>query len=367
MADDDDDDDGDEGEDGDEGDEEDGDVPEGESRGGSRAESEIKPDMTPTAGQPEPSVSETTPMDISTGDESPLPIHTSPPPPPSVPLVQPHFQQPPSHFEGSPLKNVIAAISPTGPSPKLSPKSETPVGIPTPVQAEQAQGLSKPIPAPVESVESPHSRGASQVVEQATIIETIPDMDKERPDVPHEEHNAMAMRTEVVTTDDQPSTLAVHGTQQTWQTDLEPTNPPPVTEFTQVEDNAAASSSAASEAKSGAQPIAEIVSERIVDTATTLEPGTQIREAEGDVSLTPDFTSTTVETLPAPGPIDTNAGPAAPDALEENEPESPDLFSGLEAALNQQGGPREVSAPNTNPGIEETKAEPSATVECEKT
>ncbi|KAI1079644.1 hypothetical protein F5B20DRAFT_543054 [Whalleya microplaca] len=374
MADDDDgddgEDDGDDGDDGDEGDEDDGELAEGESGRGSRAESEIKPDrmldVTPTAVQHEQSVSETTPMDISTEDESPLPRQPSPPSHPSVPLVQPHFQQP-AHFEGSPLKNVVAAISPSGPSPRLSPKDEASADTPATTDVEQTIVPSNPIPAPVESVESiPSHEAPTQVVEQTTIIETKPELDNEKPNDPPNEHDEVAMQTETAITDNQSDTMVAQETQQTWQPSLEPTNLPPVLESAQVGDDAAAPSPAANEAATSVQPTTENIPERIVDSAPNPEPETQSQAPEADAPpLTSEPASTTAESIPAPGPIDTNAGPAVPEAVEENEPESPDLFSGLEAVLNQQGGPKEASAPSTNPGAEETKVESGATVESE--
>lgn len=318
MADDDDgddgEDDGEDGDDGDEGDEEDSEMPDGE-----RAESEAKTDRVseapPTVAKAEPST-ESTPANVPTGAEPALAKEPSPPSNLSLPPPQP------PHFEGSPLKNVVAAVSPTNLTPKLAP-IEGDASAPATTTETLPSGLSlEPVPVPLlETLPPP-------VVPEAADV-AKPDV--EMLDVSYQPHT----ETIVQSTTDQ-------GLQQS---DVATVTDLPVVESTQVEVASTdhysppPPSTAAPKATSTEPSVENAISEPTVDTTANQE------------SQPSNTAPVAADSVQPPVTIDTNVDAAALERVEENEPNSPDLFSGLEAALNQQGGPKEEAI------VSETKAD----------
>ncbi|KAI1771623.1 hypothetical protein F4818DRAFT_197071 [Hypoxylon cercidicola] len=372
MADDDDgddgEDDGEEGEDGDEGDEEDSEMPDGESGAGFRAESEAKTDhiqeASPLVSQTEPSAEaipaeatpvEATPATIPDKAEPPSAAHHSPPPSLDLPPSQPNLQHVPSHFEGSPLKNVIAAASPADSTPKFASNDEEPSD---PTNFAPSGAFLDPDPVVAIGRLSP-----------ATPLDSTKiDVDVEMWDVPH------PVQTDI--------TVQSTASQETQQPDITATDPLPPTDSVQAEEvsNARRSppSTTTPEVVRAEQPIVDTVSQLVMSTTVDQEPqGSQelqtlqepqesqeqqepqtlqepqepqaaqaAQEALGEATVITDAVS-----APEPPAIDTKVESATLEMGEENEPESPDLFSGLEAALNQQGGPKE------EPGPSETKTD----------
>ncbi|KAI1417145.1 hypothetical protein F5Y13DRAFT_152085 [Hypoxylon sp. FL1857] len=303
-------DDGEDGDDGDEGDEEDSEMPDGE-----RAESETKTDRMAealsTVSQTERS-SEATPVDASTGAEPAPTKQFSPPPTLNLPLAQPSLQHAPSHFEGSPLKNVVAATtSPTDSSPKFASSNGDPSG---PISATETGPIGTPF-EPVSTIADP--------------IETLPpaapdsierDVDVEMADVLHEERAK--------------NTRLLGAYQETQKSSNATIDGASAIDFSRVEETSTAHHSPPYATTAEVeQPPEQDIPETAVSTSTDQEP------------RAPDVPSAPVDNILAPGLIDTKAESATLEVAEENEPESPDLFSGLEAALNQQGGPEETSTP----------------------
>ncbi|KAI2634674.1 hypothetical protein GGS26DRAFT_589593 [Hypomontagnella submonticulosa] len=331
MADDDDgddgEDDGEDGEDGDEGDEEDSEMPDGESAaGGFRAESETKTEqaieISPAVAHAEPTTAPA-PMGTSVGAGLPPPTGLGLPP------VPPPLQQVPSHFEGSPLKNVVAATSPTILSPKLPSTNDEPSGPIAATEVEQPRMPSEPTPIlgnPVEALPPP-----------AVPVETRADMDVNMTDIPHQEHADSVEQPMLDQEIQRPNVANVVNV----AADVEEIGRPPTPAINSsiTEDVSTSNISLPSTTIPGipsAKPpiLTEAAGpETVASVAQDIEPQTS--------GIPPD----TFDTAPAPEPIDTKVEPATIEAAEENEPESPDLFSGLEAALNQQGGPEEATPP----------------------
>ncbi|KAI2463584.1 hypothetical protein F4781DRAFT_416124 [Annulohypoxylon bovei var. microspora] len=301
-------DDGEDGDDGDEGDEEDSEMPDGDGGTTFQAESETKTDPsrateTPsTVAQTEPST-KATPVDISTGAGLPLAKLPSPPPNFNLAPAQP-LQNIPSHFEGSPLKNVVAATtSPTDPS-NFALNNGEPLSHPRIVET-------KPAPVPVKPIES------------SAPDETKADVDVEMSDVSHQKD-----------TDTTEQSTSVEETQQSGDAAAAIS---PALETTQVEGTPTTHPSpqptAAPETINAPPPSEEGV----------LKAPANAEESQGPLGS--DVASAPIDIVLAPGLLETKIEPTTVEKVEENEPESPDLFSGLEAALNQQGGPKETSAP----------------------
>ncbi|KAI1101654.1 hypothetical protein F4804DRAFT_292490 [Jackrogersella minutella] len=323
MADDDDgddgEDDGEEGEDGEEGDEEDSEMPDTESGPGTRAESEVKADRPveapSTASQMEPSTKAIS-VDLSTGVEPPLIMLPSPPSNLDLPSAQPPLQHTPSHFEGSPLKNVVAAItSPTESAPKLASSNGENSCLVAAVETGPTNASLESAPVPANPVELPPLVAAPDAPK--------PDTDVEMQDVSHQEHNGTIEQPTTDKAIEQPGDATVI--------------PLPAVDSDQFDDvpstHYSPPSTTAVEVPNTQQPVEEEISKTVVDIAIIQEPKT------ADVAPAPE------EVVPAPEQIDTKVEPTIVERVEENEPESPDLFSGLEAALNQQGDPKEPSAP----------------------
>ncbi|XDG07946.1 hypothetical protein ABKA04_007561 [Annulohypoxylon sp. FPYF3050] len=338
MADDDDgddgEDDGEDGEDGDEGDEEDSEMPDGDSGTGFRAESEIKDESKtdtsptleppPTIAQTEPST-ETTLADIPTEASlshaemsSPPPSLNLPPPPAQPPL--PHVT---SHFEGSPLKNVVAAItSPTDSSTKFALSSGEPLSVAITTENGTTETPLEPTSASFESTEA-FPQG-----------ETKASVDVEMSGVSHPDHVNITEQFTSTESAQQSGGAAIANAQ-------------PAPDTVQVEDILTIHSPPPPVAATETSSILRSGEEGVVEMPVNVEANEEPLES--------DVTSAPVDIASALGPIDTKVEPAIIERREENEAESPDLFSGLEAALNQQGGPEEASAPGTKTDAPKTE------------
>ncbi|KAI1212834.1 uncharacterized protein F4807DRAFT_414762 [Annulohypoxylon truncatum] len=317
-------DDGEEGDDGDEGDEEDSEMPDGDGgttfQADSETKSEAKTDPSPTLKtsstvvQTEPST-EATPVHTSTEAGSPPPRLPSPPLNLNLSPTQPLLPHIPPHFEGSPLKNVVAATtSPTDSPSRFALNNGEPSSLATTTETRLAEAPLEQAPVPVKPV---GSSGPN---------ETKADLDVEMPGlVPPPNH-----------IDNTEHTTSVQGTQQSGDAAITDTLPALDTAQSQVEDIPAT--------RPSPQPTAG------PETISTLQPSQDVLKTSVDIEanqepLGPDAAPAPADIMSAPGLIDTQIESAVTERVEENEPESPDLFSGLEAALNQQGGPKEASAP----------------------
>lgn len=386
MADDDDGDDGDDGDDdgeeGEEGDEEDSEMPDGESGAGPLADNETKPDpmpeVPPTVLQTESA--DTPPIEVPVA-VAPLPVkQPSPPFDAALAATQSHIPHLPSHFEGSPLKNVVAIASPTGPLPLPNPilddvlNDGNSLDSITTTETKLPEAPLEPIPASTELVKlpspvngpittAPAAPAAPTAVAPAPAspIITIPipsaptttmlNEDIEMLDASHQVHEEATAGQEI---------------QQSNVTELVSL---PALDPIPTEDVLTAVQSPPRtmvlEAVVTDQPIEEAVHSTVVSMSTDQEPqepqGPEVPvvAVEADVAVTVD-----ADTAPAPAPAPAPASDSAP-ALDpipapekldtvvdlaaviggvedtEPEPESPDLFSGLEAALNQQGSPKD--------------------------
>ncbi|KAL7621243.1 hypothetical protein AAE478_008560 [Parahypoxylon ruwenzoriense] len=310
-------DDGDEGEDGDEGDEEDSEMPDGE-----RAGSEVKAD------QPGPSIVESSPVDTSIGAGHPLEKHPSPPSNPNLPPAQPHSQHIPSHFEGSPLKHVVTAASPAD-SPKFLSKDGEPSnhaavteGLPSQPSFDAVSILARPDESlPLTAAPDPEK----------------PNVDVEMWDASHREHTETESEANAAAADYQPALIAeTEMPQHIASIDLLL-----AIDSAHVEDSSEAFRSpppaTALEATGSEQPMEGGVTGMVFSVAASQGPQ--------DLDVVPEG----ADSIATPGPIDTRVEPATLGGPQEDEPESPDLFSDLEAALDQQGGPNEAPALESAP------------------
>ncbi|OTA80841.1 hypothetical protein M434DRAFT_401578 [Hypoxylon sp. CO27-5] len=303
--------DGEEGEDGDEGDEDDSEMPDGE-----RAESETKIERMvgapSTASQTEPS-GEVTPVDTSTGTGPPTAKQYSPPPALTLPAAHAPPQHTPSHFEGSPLKNVVAVTtSPTDSSPKfLSSNGDPSCSISATESGPMGTSLAT-VPTLADAVEalppnaSPGAAGPEVDVEMADVSR------QQSADVTE---SSTAHKETQKSGDAAIDSVAVIGSGH-FEDISTVRHSPPSTTALELE-----------------RPAEQDIPEAAVSVPTSQVPKSS------------DVPPASLDMVPAPGVIDTKVEPTSLEGAEENEPESPDLFSGLEAALNQQGGPKEASAP----------------------
>lgn len=396
MADDDDgdegEDDGDEGDEGDEGDDDDGDARDaenGENRQSARAESEaVKPDhpmdAAPTTGQPGLPVPDASPMGNSTIEPStipkrPSPLSTTTRPPDQVALQPPHSQS----SEGSPPKIVLGTQSPSAPSPR-----------PVPTSTEAA-----PLP-PVSGVAETTAPAASVelIAQPATIVETQPAADVEMTDFTNDIVADEPTQTDVEPTELLQEPVPTGDTQDLNQ--LPVSNDASLMQLTELtnegdgdgsqlddidtqptngtgavsDDPGAATDLGIAPVESVADPIPAPVpsvetnatnssldlASRPIEDLVSMEPEYEpTLGPEHEPTLEPEYEPTLeLESAPVPAPASIDTQPAEPESrqtAEDPEPESPDLFSGLEAALNQQGDePKELLPANDVPSAPAT-------------
>ncbi|KAI0162165.1 hypothetical protein GGR57DRAFT_313210 [Xylariaceae sp. FL1272] len=354
MADNDEGDDGDEGEDDDEeGDEdEDGDGADGETGSMSRADSEIQSDqmdITPSLDPVEPSnfAQQTPPEELS-------PLATPSLAPPEIP---------PSHLEGSPLKNVTSALSPVGalspvppadiPTQSIDTRSADPaVDLSAPV-SELARPKVEPVPVDspmqntIESVQEDVKPPVDADVEMADIDEGTPAIVPETavPTEPIDDGAAAQAEAqevpapEVVETIEEPATNL----------------PPPVGTVEEVQSVVVTEpvvESLKAEARKTSPAVESIVKEVVAPTVAKEPPSASSIELAPEPVISTEDTETAKEPsperivkapaleetpIPLPSLTEIREEQVAPPSQEDLAANSPDLFSGLEAALNQEG------------------------------
>ncbi|KAI0172383.1 hypothetical protein GGR52DRAFT_590880 [Hypoxylon sp. FL1284] len=345
-------DDGEEGEDGDEGDEEDSEMPDGESGAGLRAESEAKTDLVP---EPSPSVIQAEPgADAIPAGPPPVeasPKHRLPPPSLDLPPSEPNLQSNPSRFEGSPLKNVVAVASPIDavPIPVLNDEGLDPSAGPSEAPLE---------PGPVPAVEEPPPAMTLDLDKSNVDVEMWDDLNSAQAEATVQSTASQEIQQPNDAETGWVPPVASSGTEEVSNAHHSP-SPTPTT---------------APEITSTEQPIADSASQTAMDTTTDPEPlqPETVLEAEipepplesqplQEFQVSQDQPETEVQQLlgeapaavdsvPAPEHatvenVDTKTEAPVPEGGAEKEAESPDLFSGLEAALDQQGEPNEDAVP----------------------
>ncbi|KAI1823749.1 hypothetical protein F4861DRAFT_307376 [Xylaria intraflava] len=327
---------GDEGEDGeddgDEGDDddEDGDGADGETGTVSRADSETRSDqmeITPSRNQSEYVAGIAQPS----GQELSSPAGTNL----SVP------QPLPSHVEGSPLKQVVLAQSPgsslhSSPSDAYAPKPSTALDTSgPPLSGELTQG-----PDPAANVDTPAAPSENNAISM-TDEETGMYIDFEMADPP----SAFAeqfTKTELLADMDGPVTLT--DTQASPLVQPVDSSDPTPAGFA-VSDRTPNEAST-TESMLGIEEIG-LISDNIQspkDTADAELPTEPIAQNTTDL-LGASAVAPAVDGSYPDKPSESQDGQAASQTQDENEANSPDLFSGLEAALNQHGSSSSESAP----------------------
>ncbi|KAK7750457.1 hypothetical protein SLS62_007647 [Diatrype stigma] len=395
MADDDDgdegEDDGDDGDEGDEGDDDDGDARDGENsenRQAPIAESEaVKPDhpmdATLATGQPGLPVSDASSAGIPTIETSTIPKRPSPLsntalPPDQVTLLPPH----PQTSEGSPPKSFTETQSPSAPSPQ--PVSTSTEAAPLPPVSEVAEAT-----APAASVEP--------IAEQATIAEAQPAADVEMTDFTNDIVADEPTQTDVETAELLQDPVPTGDTQGDIQ-DLNQLSVPNDTSLMQLTELTNEGNGDGSQLNDLVTQPANGAEAEAVEQGATTDLSTAPVESVADPVPAPvpsvepnatnpslDLASQPIEDIgsvepeyepeyeppapvPAPASIDTQLPPPeSRQAAEDPEPESPDLFSGLEAALNQQGDEPKESLPNdvsATPVANEVASAPAPTAEA---
>ncbi|KAI1258895.1 hypothetical protein F5Y18DRAFT_411755 [Xylariaceae sp. FL1019] len=365
MADNDDGDDGDDGEDDDEeGDEDedgDGDGADGETGSMSRADSELQSDqmdITPSLDPVEPNntTQQTPPEELSS-------------------LATPSLAPPeilPSHLEGSPLKTVTSALSPvealSGPVPPAdmpTPSTDTkstnpPVNLSTPI-AELAPPKKEPL-----SVDSPMQNTTEAVKED---VKPAVDVDLGMADL-NESIPAVGPETAITTELVDDDAAAQAKTQEAPASEVvetieEPaTNLPPPIETVEEVQSMVVTEPAGDSVKAEATetlPVTESIDEEVVSPTVATEPTSAstverapepMASTEGTGTVKEPSAERVVEApaseekpIPLPSLAEVREEQAVPPSQEDLAANSPDLFSGLEAALNQEGPSSNEPAP----------------------
>ncbi|KAI0602534.1 hypothetical protein F4775DRAFT_142360 [Biscogniauxia sp. FL1348] len=293
----------------------------------------------------------------------PLPQGASPPPTLDLSSAVPALHLPANHLEGSPLKNVVPAESPADQPSELPPQSETTVipeaaaseTEPPPVSAETA-------PEPAQSIDSAFISSAPvESIAPTSIPEVKHGVDTEMTDaIPGgatetvtETTTEATTETESAVTINRPETMVIEETPQ--EIERPTIDPPedshhlPSIETAPVEEVIEAPNSTTETPSSNQTPIVPVM-ESVTHTAgdgiAKEEPTMEANAPESlpeSADPAPGITTANDEAVSGPEVIGVQVEPVVPQAADE--PESPDLFSGLEAALNQQG-PKEEPAPS---------------------
>ncbi|KAI0547537.1 hypothetical protein F4679DRAFT_360821 [Xylaria curta] len=332
MVDDDEGDDGEDGEDdGEEGDEDDeeGDGADGETGFVSRADSEIKSDpMDITPSQDE--VGETAgTAHIQPSQEPPLTNFNL-----SVPLP------PPSHIEGSPLKQVVSALSPGAADLDSFQESPTkPSAVLDSVERTPRTAESAPDPLPIVDTNTlPEVSGANTL---PTASEDTEDLNTEMPDVAP---SFTDVSTEnILSADAENSTITTDVQDSLMAQPIESSDPTPVS----LADKEAGDQATDTEPYPEKTEIEEVSvnpemqtpenATEVIVPADSPARDTADPLIEPSTSQAMDVSSTDEQPIPVPELIESQDEPSIPQTQEETAANSPDLFSGLEAALNQHG------------------------------
>ncbi|KAJ8121856.1 hypothetical protein ONZ43_g1800 [Nemania bipapillata] len=357
MADDDEGEDGEDGEDdGEEGDDddEDGDGADGDTVD-SRAESEAKSDHM-----------EITPSQNPTGETTRI---ASLPPNQDLPSANTNLSAPlppPSHVAGSPLKQVISAQSPGSPSHDSASPGVKLEDSTTPDGTNQAPHVAPPVPGPVPTIDASTVDESSETnAVPMAEVDVAMDIDVDMPDVAitFTETSTEAMPStsadsSVAITDAQDpllvqpiesSSLAPKELSVVEETQKEATGVEPPPENPETGEAGLASSG---DVQTSGNPI---------DINSATEPKVQndpIASTESSAVQAADYPSADGQSIPIPGLAEPQDEPPVPQAQDENAANSPDLFSGLEAALDQHGHSNSEPIPDSS-GATEPHAEAS--------
>lgn len=343
-----DDDDGDEGEDGEEDgeegddDDDDGEGPEGDTVPASRADSEAKSDQMEITPSLTPTDDAIKTVDQSAQD-TPAPAHThlSAPPPPS------------SHIEGSPLKNVVFAQSPSSVDHNSPVRESAPLPPSTLSSAELAlppAEVPASIPPPTDAtiVNEPFVE-----ITLPTIEEPKPEYDLEMSDVPPTQVDSSSASTgappPLFTEPMEPAVIAAAvSSTSVEEAENKATGTETSVENTEAEEPGGTApgdippaSEIIKQESFPAEPPAQNPTDVVTDNfGTDVKVVDDAPAAEGADSSAPAPAS-------APGPAESQSDqPPVQPSQEEYSANSPDLFSGLEAALDQQG-PTPAAPPNS--------------------
>ncbi|KAI3327410.1 hypothetical protein HD806DRAFT_392791 [Xylariaceae sp. AK1471] len=335
MADDDDGDDGEDGsDDGEEGDDDEaeGDGPDGETAPASRADSEAKSD------QLEITLTQDQAGDMTATTRSPS---QELPPPANFNLSVP--QPPPSHIEGSPLKHVVSAQSPGSLINDSSSQGDTPIPSTTLDNTGQTPHPTEPVHDVLSSMDVDTldgSLGANTM--PTTTGDTRPDLDTEMSEAAPTFTDTSAEITEAqnpplvqpVVSDDPTPVRPFAAVDGNGDEVNSPKSSLENAEIIQVE------GAALFEERPTSEAISEVISEVISEANLAAEPAAPNSTAplvESSVvqAVEGPSTGSTDEHVSAPSLAESQDDLPMPQMQEENEANSPDLFSGLEAALDQ--------------------------------
>ncbi|KAI0399260.1 hypothetical protein F4802DRAFT_55199 [Xylaria palmicola] len=338
MVDDDEGDDGDDGEDdGEEGDEdeEDGDGADGDTSFVSRANSETKSDLTDVTPSHSQAVGESGTTHPQTSQEQP-----------STNMALPVPVPPSSYTEGSPLKQVISAQSPEDPEIDSTSQQGDKPNPSTPLDsAEQTLNAGESAPRPAPDV-------GGSTVDGSPEAHTMPATDKDPMADPDVEMEDAAPTSTDISTDNLPLAAADGLEVERSEPNLllaqpvESGEPIPITlpvdEEIQSQAIHVGPPSETIESRDSDVPSSGDV--RTVEHTTEVDSSADVTAhgvtdpiAEPSVDPAVDSPSAEKETIPTPSLAETQDEQPVPQTQEENAANSPDLFSGLEAALNQHG------------------------------
>ncbi|KAI0440253.1 hypothetical protein F4803DRAFT_482647 [Xylaria telfairii] len=337
MADDDEGDDGDDGEDdGEEGDEDDdeGDGADGDASFVSRADSEAKSDMMDiTPSQDE--VVETAGVTHPQPDQEVPSANTGL----SVPLL------PPSHMEGSPLKQVISAQSPGALDPDSASQGSPTKPLARLENAEQIPDLAKSVtsrPPIMDGSNLPEISGANTMPTDGQ--DPTEDLDVEMQDAAPAFVDTSTENMPLASVDN--PTEGTHTQNSPVAQKFEPGSPsPPALPVVEETQNQAthtepspknAETEEASMNSTGEVPTSENTTGADIPAEPSAPDTTDSLGEPSAVQATDSF-SIDGQVPSAPGLIEPQDEQSVPQTQEENAANSPDLFSGLEAALNQHG------------------------------
>ncbi|KAI0118212.1 hypothetical protein GGR51DRAFT_498506 [Nemania sp. FL0031] len=373
MADDDDGDDGEDGEDdGEEGDDddEDGDGADGDTGFNSRAESEAKSDsMDITPQPPQPSQSSQNETRETAGTTHPPPIQELPSASTSLSAPLP----PLSHVSGSPLKQVISAQSPGSPNFDSASQGAT-LEAAAPLDSTEKVPLPEeptPISIPpvnTNTVDESLEASFTPTAEEDVGMDIDMDIDDPAPTFTETIIETITETIPLTTTDnttvltDAQNPISVQPIESGAPVSTELPLDEGVKESTSVEPSPANVKLEEAEAAPSSDAQAP---ENTIETDTKTEPTI---ENVVDIPVEPsavqaiEVPSVDEQPIPDPGLAEAKDEQPAPQTKDENAANSPDLFSGLEAALDQHGHSSSEPVPDK---LEAAVAQPGASCQSE--
>ncbi|KAI0130115.1 hypothetical protein BJ170DRAFT_618770 [Xylariales sp. AK1849] len=353
------DDDGEEGEEGDEGDEDEGDVNDNDNATPSK-ENSVDQEMknSPSVDPPVITAPSTDPdaMDISNEEELTTASNQGFSPSTGLPPLQPAAHLTSPRFEGSPLKNVLVP-SPTETVPDIS---LAPASSVLELAAPASELMSEPRPAPVEHIEAPHppASPSQPIVQETTIVELEPQppSDAEMTENAHLQAENIVETKVTSSTDPNVTSVVVEEIVETTKVSLN--DPPSLSEAPIIDHVPGISEVPQLQSMPDVPRVPSPVIEQPISVqpnplpqnaaespsaAELLPPTTAIQIADvteqQPIPAVIDVLSASAEVaadvLPALNPLQTESPVPARVVEEEDEPESPDLLSTLNAALMQ--------------------------------